>query len=778
MAVRRPFLLIVLSLVATLSLAVQAQTNPAADSPAEKAARVAAPESVAPVATLDTITVTASKAERRLEEVPATQTVIESERLERELVEDLRDLVRFEPGVTVPCQGSRFGNSGLSIRGLGGNRVLTEIDGVPISDSFAIGSFANAGRDFIDFDLLKRVEILRGPASSLYGSDALGGVASFTTRDPADLLASGAGLRTRAGWFGADQSTAFSATGAAARGAWSGLLNAVRREGQELDNAGDTGGNGPNRTRPDPHDSSGEQFLAKILWNEAGRAPLRLTVEHLQNESDTESLSGVRSTTSAPPGGPPTTTATTRLTADDEARRRRLSLDQRIGGALGLSSLSWRVYGQDSRTRQDTFEARTVTSGMPATSSERERERRALFEQRVLGAETTATQDFSFAGIPHRLVAGVEIERIDTEQSRNGLERNLTAGTHTNVVGPDSFPVRDFPESETRKTGLYLQDDIAFGRFTLIPGLRLDHYKLDPKPDATFVDDNPGIAPQGLSETQLSPKLGAVWAFTEATSLWAGYAQGFRAPPYNDVNVGFTNLQFGYTAIPNPDLKPETSRGVELGLRSGGAAHSWQLAAFHNRYEDFIESFVSLGPNADGIAVFQSQNLSEVTIQGVEARGELALRSLSPTLASLSLRGALAYARGDDETADAPLNSIEPFTGVLGLAWAPNALPLELELIATASERKRRVDDPDAAPGPPGAPPPVALFRSPGGLRLDLLAAWQPHARVQLNAGVFNLADRRLYAWSDVQGRSESDPAIERFTQPGRNASVNLRVLF
>jgi len=45
-------------------------------------------------------------------------------------------------------------------------------------------------------------------------------------------------------------------------------------------------------------------------------------------------------------------------------------------------------------------------------------------------------------------------------------------------------------------------------------------------------------------------------------------AHGFRAPPYNDVNIGFTNLAFGYTAIPNPNLKSETSRGVEAGLRA------------------------------------------------------------------------------------------------------------------------------------------------------------------------------------------------------------------
>jgi hypothetical protein len=64
-----------------------------------------------------------------------------------------------------------------------------------------------------------------------------------------------------------------------------------------------------------------------------------------------------------------------------------------------------------------------------------------------------------------------------------------------------------------------------------------------------------------LKKTSVSPKLGMVWRFTDEWSLFAGYARGFRSPPYNDVNLGLTNVAFGYTAIPNPDLKPETSDG-------------------------------------------------------------------------------------------------------------------------------------------------------------------------------------------------------------------------
>ena len=66
--------------------------------------------------------------------------------------------------------------------------MLTQVDGVPTIDEYNFGAFMTARRDFVDVDALKTVEIVRGPASSLYGSDALGGVVSFLTKDPEDYL--------------------------------------------------------------------------------------------------------------------------------------------------------------------------------------------------------------------------------------------------------------------------------------------------------------------------------------------------------------------------------------------------------------------------------------------------------------------------------------------------------------------------------------------------------------------------------------------------------------
>src|SRR5262252_4486891 len=131
------------------------------------------------------VTAVASRVFEPLDETPATVTVISRERIEREVARDIRDALRYEPGVSVVNNPTRFGLGNVNIRGLDGNRVQMMQDGIRMPDGFAIGSFSNASRNPFDLGLLSRIEILRGPGSALYGSDALAGVLSMTTLDPA-----------------------------------------------------------------------------------------------------------------------------------------------------------------------------------------------------------------------------------------------------------------------------------------------------------------------------------------------------------------------------------------------------------------------------------------------------------------------------------------------------------------------------------------------------------------------------------------------------------------
>jgi hemoglobin/transferrin/lactoferrin receptor protein len=162
--------------------------------------------------------------------------VIDREQMDQELVYDLKDLLRYTPCVAVTGNSGRFsGIGGIRIRGLDGNRVLIQTDGIPVADSFSFGNYLNANRNVVDMETLKRVEIVRGPASSLYGSDALGGVVAYVTKDPADYLAPGkhsyVGLKFgyESDWDGLFASALVAFGGER----WSGMAAVSHRQGQE-----------------------------------------------------------------------------------------------------------------------------------------------------------------------------------------------------------------------------------------------------------------------------------------------------------------------------------------------------------------------------------------------------------------------------------------------------------------------------------------------------------------------------------------------------------------
>jgi len=114
---------------------------------------------------LDPLVVVANRSPQPLSQIAAQVTVIDMGDLREGMVEDLDGLLKYEPGLDMETAGTRFGATGLNIRGVGGNRVDIEIDGIPARDQFAIGAYSNAGRALVEPDRIKRVEVLYGPAS-------------------------------------------------------------------------------------------------------------------------------------------------------------------------------------------------------------------------------------------------------------------------------------------------------------------------------------------------------------------------------------------------------------------------------------------------------------------------------------------------------------------------------------------------------------------------------------------------------------------------------------
>src|SRR3546814_4144610 len=146
-----------------------------------------------PVARMDAVTVTATRTERWMLDGPASVSVVTRDEMERRQARSLDDLLRDMPGVELDG-GPRITAVQPSIRGMGGERVLIRIDGA--RQNFESG---HRGRVFLDPEVLERVDVLRGPASTLYGSGAIGGVIDFTTRDASHFLEPGETCGARVG---------------------------------------------------------------------------------------------------------------------------------------------------------------------------------------------------------------------------------------------------------------------------------------------------------------------------------------------------------------------------------------------------------------------------------------------------------------------------------------------------------------------------------------------------------------------------------------------------
>ena len=741
---------------------------------------LAAAGAVCHAAEIENVTVTATRTERSLNDVPATVSVISAGEVEKNLARDIRDLIRYEPGVSVGGS-NRFGLNGFTIRGIGDDRVLTQVDGVPTVDEYNFGAFMTARRDFVDVDALKTVEIVRGPASSLYGSDALGGVVSFLTKDPEDYLAEVDRpwyLSAKGGYSSEDNSFTATATAAGGGEVLKGLLVYTRRDGEETESNGSDGSYGPARSRADPQNFNSHNVLAKLVYdlNESNR--FRMTAEYYKNDTGTDLLSDYNTFTCSSRG-----CSHENLTSrsNDDRERYRVTVGHEYGGGTWLfTRAKWHLYFQDSaseqRTSQERFNFRF--------RSPEQRERFSSFKQDVFGAELQLDRIFNIGAMEHHVVYGFEYEETGSRTLRDGGTVNALTGAPV----PNfflTFPTRGFPVSETTEYAFFLQDEITlFGeRLLLTPGLRYDHYEMDPSADEIFLGGNRGTpAPETYRDEQVSFKIGAVIHLNDVYSLYGQFAEGFRAPPFDDVNRAFTNFIGGYTTLPNADLKSESSDSYELGIRGQGEHGRFSLTGFLNEYKNFIETSFVRGFNPrTRLLEFQPTNLDKAEIKGVEFAGNWNIGAAFPGLSGFRAYASVAYARGNDKDRDQPLNTVDPMKGVFGLSWEPNE-KWNAELVLTAVKRKTRID----TTGSEGED--FQYFATPGFVTLDLLGEYRFNKHANINVGIFNITDKKYWQWSDVfaiggigqEGPPGSIPRdnMDRFSRPGINVSTSFRYVF
>ncbi len=703
---------------------------------------------------LDPLVVVASKSPRPLSQIAAQVTVIDADGIREGMAEDLDGMLKYEPGLEMETAGTRFGATAINIRGIGGNRVAVEIDGIPVRDQFVIGAFSNGGRALVEPDRIRRVEVLHGPASVMYGSDALGGVVAISTWDPSDLLTGNdksAWLGLKGGYQGSNDSWFGSAVAAWGEGAHGFLAASTVRNGHELDNYA------PADIPNDPQDWDSTDYMFRYTYDTSAGNRFRVSAERTERKAQTKVNSQL--------GYGRRFRNTTQLLGDDRDKSRRLSVDYEFS-AGGWEQGVVRAYNVVHETDQLTREER-ASGARPVKL-----ERRFFYEQDLSGMELNLSREEQWGSSTHRIGLGAEWLRTDITELRDGLQTSLIDGLSTKIILGEEMPVRDFPISQTDEIGLFIQDEISLadGLWEIIPALRWDRYKLDPRPDSVWLEDHLGTEIVSATENQFTPRLGILFHLSDVWTLYGQYSRGFRAPPFSDANIGFDIPLFGFRAIPNPDLKSETSNGYELGMRRIVGGSRFSLSGFLSNYKDFIESRVLIGRDPEtGDLIFQSRNIGQARIYGIDIRYDQDLGEWNEVLDGWMLNAAAYWAKGENRDTSQALNSIAPPQAVIGLSWVSANDSWDVAATGTFTDSKGKSDI-DNTGG--------ERFATPSWGIVDLTAGWRPTQKIEFRAGIFNVTDKRYWRWLDIANMDSSNPMIAQLSRPGRSFSVSTRLLF
>ena len=542
------------------------------------------------------VVVTATRGERSTFDTPQAVNVIGSRAIADGNVTTTPDALAGQAGILI--QKSNTGGGSAFIRGLTGKQVLILVDGVRLNNSyyrFGPHQYLNT----VDPGDLDRIEVVHGPGSVLYGSDALGGVVNLISKsgryaDGPGQLGGMLGIRSAS----ADRSVAGRAEIEYASADLSIFAGASVKRFGDL-----RGGEGIGRQVPTAYDEqSGSLRVAYKLAPNHGLVFRQHILRQDNVPKTNEVLLG------------------TKLKFDYQPQF----------NALG--------YVEYSATDVDAVVFDSVKLNL---SNGRQKEGEEIIERAAPTIETreltdVRTRGFSAQfrkrlGTSMQFIYGFERyrDRFDTGKQR----LDLAAGTET-AVAPGT------PNGASYSTtGLYAQAEIQVGdSLQLVPGLRYSQFKASGRIQTTDLQ---------LEDSDKTASLMGVVRLTEHLKWVGSIAQGYRAPNMEDF---FGRVDFA-TEVPNTALVPESSLNREVGLKYERQGTAASVHYFVSTYEDLITR-VTISPG-----VRQRQNLRKARIDGVEASASFRFG------VGWAARVAVGHAQGQDTDTRSPLQRIPPLSG-------------------------------------------------------------------------------------------------------------------
>ena len=704
---------------------------------------------------VEEIVTVSSKQPVPIDKVVGSVALISQDEIETRMVSDLSQLLENTIGVTVPKRvtSGRFRNSDVVVRGVGNNRVNIFIDGFRTGDAYQSGGY---GRDLVDTELLKRVEILKGPSSSLYGSDGLAGTIAYTTKDASDFIDdSNKYLSLTLSNQNVNSQQKVTVLGAV-------VLNNVETLVQL---------SGKNMNQMKVHDDatetlnpmSGEQdsVLAKVKISLDNGSSISMTFDNQESDADYNLLTDLGSGFSAANMQVESVSSSVGL---DTSNRERVSLTYDFEGDNNFfDSGVIRFFSQTTDQRTTTSKNKAImvmpSFGPPIPSFVPTAESSDYdFNQEVSGF---SAEMIKVVG-RHNIVYGFESETADYSRNNDKTEVNLLTGAINKTLANTLYPHKRFPDSEVTREAIFINDRVYLNdKTTVVLGARYDSYDQDAQSDALHARNNIfGHEVKPRSDSEVSLKVGLIRDIDEDMSVFLQYAEGYRNPNFDEAYNTYTNLAQMYTIIPNPNITAETSEGFEVGLRGSLNKTSWSLVYYKNDYEDFI-AYEYLFPPVQGVLQVQYQNLGSVETDGIEFE--------SKTMFSDNLSASFGVSLNDGKEDDGYLESMSPDHAKIGLAWVSDTGKFRWNNVATLMESSRSTLSPVCGRNGQCLP----AQQTSGRVTLDTYLSFDFSSRFNLKLGIRNLTNVKYWDYPTIAGQAAG--TADEFLMPGRNMSLSLK---
>ena len=581
------------ALTTTLGLALAASGASAQTTPDRNAADTLRYE-------IEPIMVTATRGPRAISEIPRPVSVVQREQLALLNPNSVSDVLRSIPGLDVSGVGANQARP--SIRGQTGQRILLLQDGIRMNNTRRESDFGELPA-LVDISAVEQVEVVRGPASVLYGSDAIGGVINIRTE-----------MRPEAGWTG--------------RGSFRyGDVDGQRRTALRVD-----GREGPLTLQfggawrtVDAYTAPSGTFGNITLANEtrvlgSGVEDRNFDLKAGWDFSEDVNVFGKFETYSADDAGfgsvAPEDYAADAARVDITYPTQRFSKftfgvrAEELGTALA-DRIEITAYGQDNE-RELNFDFFTgFGPGTPPGSG-----------ISVVTDNSTDIRTYGFRAEARKL-AGDVLLTYGVDGFRDRAEGTDFSTTTVVGFGPPMVEVDDtpnLPTAEYLSLGAFAQAEFDLGdRLSLVGGARYQDISAQ-----TFRTEGLDFDPAELTTGTAVASVNALFDLTDEVQLITSIGRGFRAPNLVESFFQGPVAEAGAYQVAATDLESETSFNVDLGARVQKGRVSLEGFWFRNEIKNGIRAEAT-GETIGGLDAYRNVNVDDLTYEGFELNGSVTL---------------------------------------------------------------------------------------------------------------------------------------------------------